>query len=115
MSAHTRTQLFVIITALLSFVRSCHGEDATNTSKIIKDNSLNFKKCLLVIDKNISIKIVSKIKKSLDKKKLYIHFFKANEINKNTNKDYESESEYNTTDDEVDNNEDYEYKLISLS
>jgi 3-dehydroquinate synthase len=57
----------------------------SNTSKIIKDNSLNFKKCLLVIDKNISIKIVSKIKKSLDKKKLYIHFFKANEINKNIN------------------------------
>ena len=51
-----------------------------NISKIIKGNSLNFKQCLLIIDKNISKKIVSKIKKSLNKKKLYIHFFKANEM-----------------------------------
>jgi 3-dehydroquinate synthase len=57
----------------------------SNISKIIKDNSLNFKQCLLIVDKNISIKIVSKIKKSLNKKKLYVHFFKANEINKNFN------------------------------
>ena len=54
-----------------------------NISKIIKDNSLNFKKCLIIIDKNISNKIISQIKKSLNKKKIYIHFFKANEINKN--------------------------------
>ena len=55
----------------------------SNISKITKDNSLNFKKCLLIVDKNISIEIVSKIKKSLNKKKIYTHFFKANEINKN--------------------------------
>jgi len=54
-----------------------------NISKLIKDNSLNFKKCLIIIDKNISKKTISQIKKSLNKKKLYIHFFKANEINKN--------------------------------
>jgi 3-dehydroquinate synthase len=57
----------------------------TNISKIIKKNSLNFKQCLLIVDSNISIKIVSKIKKSLNKKKLYVHLFKANEINKNIN------------------------------
>jgi 3-dehydroquinate synthase/shikimate kinase/3-dehydroquinate synthase len=38
---------------------------------------------LLVIDKNISKHFISKIKKSLNKKKLYVHFFKANEKNKN--------------------------------
>ena len=51
--------------------------------KIIKDNSIDFKQCLLIVDKNVSKKIVSKIKKSLNKKKLYVHLFKANEINKN--------------------------------
>jgi 3-dehydroquinate synthase len=55
-----------------------------NISKIIKDNSINFKKCLVIIDKNIPKKIISQIKKSLNRKKIYIHFFKANEINKNT-------------------------------
>jgi 3-dehydroquinate synthase len=57
----------------------------SNITKIIKDNSINFEKCLLIIDKNISKKIVSKIKKSLSKKNLYIYFLKASEINKNTN------------------------------
>merc|ERR1711965_775482 len=37
------------------------------------------------IDKNISKHFISKIKRSLKKKKLYIHFFKANEMNKNFN------------------------------
>jgi 3-dehydroquinate synthase len=57
----------------------------SNILKIIKDNSLNFKQCLLVVDKNISIKIVSKIKKSLNTKNIYVHFFIASEINKNQN------------------------------
>ena len=56
-----------------------------NISKIIKDNSINFKKCLLVVDRNISKKIVLKIKKSLIKKNVYVYFFKASEINKNIN------------------------------
>ncbi|WP_435149035.1 3-dehydroquinate synthase [Candidatus Pelagibacter bacterium nBUS_32] len=56
-----------------------------NISKIIKDNSINFKKCLVIIDKNISKKTISQIKKSLNRKKIYIHFFKASEINKNIN------------------------------
>jgi 3-dehydroquinate synthase/shikimate kinase/3-dehydroquinate synthase len=57
----------------------------SSISKIIKENSIDFKQCLLIVDKNISKKIVFKIKKSLKKKKLYVHFFKANEINKNFN------------------------------
>ena len=57
----------------------------SNLSNIAKNNSVNFKKCLLIIDKNISKKIISRIKKSLSKKKLYIHFFNANEKNKNQN------------------------------
>ena len=38
---------------------------------------------MLVIDKNVSKHFISKIKKSLNKKKLHIHYFKANEMNKN--------------------------------
>ena len=57
----------------------------SSISKLAKKNSLNFKKCLLIIDKNIPKKIISKIRKSLIKKKLYIYFFKASEINKNQN------------------------------
>ena len=40
-----------------------------NISKILKNNSITFKKCLLLIDKNISDKIIIKIKKSLKKKR----------------------------------------------
>ena len=57
----------------------------SNISKIIKENSIDFKKCLLVVDKNISKQFISKIKRSLYKKKIYVHLFKANEINKNFN------------------------------
>ena len=56
-----------------------------NISKITKDNSIYFKNCLIIADQNISKKIVYKIKKSLGGKKTIIHFFKANEINKNMN------------------------------
>ena len=52
-------------------------------SKIFKNNSINFKKCLLIVDKNISKKIILKLKKTLKKKEIYIHLFKANEKNKN--------------------------------
>ena len=55
----------------------------TNVSKILKENSINFKQCLLIIDRNISKQFISKIKKSLNKKNIYVHLFKANEINKN--------------------------------
>jgi len=38
-------------------------------AKIVKNNSINFKQCLLIVDKKVSKRIVSKIKKSLSKKK----------------------------------------------
>ena len=57
----------------------------SSISKIINENSINFKQCLLIVDKNVPKKIVSRIKKSFNKKKLYIHFFRASEINKNLN------------------------------
>ena len=56
-----------------------------NISKIIKNNSIDFKNCLLIVDSKISKKIISNFKKSLNNKKLYLFKFKANEINKNLN------------------------------
>jgi len=62
------------------------GSDLISSiAKIIKNNSINFKQCLIIIDKNISKKIVLKIKKSFYKKTIYVHFFRASEINKNQN------------------------------
>jgi len=55
----------------------------SNISKIIKKNSINFKKCLLVVDKKISNKAVLTIKRSFREKKIYTYFFNANEKNKN--------------------------------
>jgi 3-dehydroquinate synthase len=57
---------------------------SSKVSKIINENSINFKQCLLVVDKNVSKKNISNIKKSLNKKK-FIYFFNANEKNKNLN------------------------------
>ena len=58
---------------------------ASDISKIIKKNSINFKQCLVVVDTNIPKKFIFNIKKSLRKKKVYIYFFNANELNKNIN------------------------------
>ncbi len=55
----------------------------SNILKLSKNNSLNFKKCLIVVDYNISKKFVSKIRKTLSSKETYVYFFKANEKNKN--------------------------------
>ncbi len=55
----------------------------SNFIKITNNCSLKFDKCLLVIDKNVSKKILKKIIKSLNNKKIFIHLFKATEINKN--------------------------------
>jgi 3-dehydroquinate synthase len=54
-----------------------------NLSKILKLNSISYNKCLLVIDKNLSYKIISKIIKSLKKEKIYTFFLIAKEKNKN--------------------------------
>ncbi len=55
----------------------------SNLQKIIKNNSINFLKCLLVIDKNIPRQKINIIKNSLKKKKIYLHFINATEVNKN--------------------------------
>jgi len=52
-------------------------------SKILNENSIKFDKCLLVIDNKIPKFLIKKIIKSLSKKKIIIHLFKANELNKN--------------------------------
>ena len=57
----------------------------TKLSAIFKKNSLDFKKCLLVVDRNISKKIILNIKKSLSNKDIHIFNFNASEKNKNQN------------------------------
>ena len=52
-------------------------------SLIIKNNSIQFNKCLLVVDKKIPKKMINKLKNSLKKKEIYLHFINAKEKNKN--------------------------------
>ena len=40
-------------------------------SNILKKNSINFHKCLLIIDKNVPSKFIFQIRKSLRNKKIY--------------------------------------------
>ncbi|MDC3165916.1 3-dehydroquinate synthase [Candidatus Pelagibacter sp.] len=58
---------------------------SANISQITKSNSINFNRCLLVVDSNVPKKFISIIKKSLKNKMSYIYYFKANELNKNMN------------------------------
>tara|TARA_X000000368_G_C23014204_1_gene704882 strand:- start:65 stop:1171 length:1107 start_codon:yes stop_codon:yes gene_type:complete len=51
--------------------------------KILDENSIKFNKCLLVIDSKIPKSLIKKITKSLSKKKIIVHLFKASELNKN--------------------------------
>ena len=55
----------------------------SNLSNLIKKNSISFQKCLLVVDKKIPKQMVTQIKKSFKSQKLFVHFFNANEKNKN--------------------------------
>ena len=55
----------------------------TKISKLLNKNSIKFDKCLLVIDNKIPKTSINKILKSLPKKQTIIHFFNANELNKN--------------------------------
>tara|TARA_Y100001958_G_C21182209_1_gene511870 strand:- start:266 stop:1372 length:1107 start_codon:yes stop_codon:yes gene_type:complete len=57
----------------------------TNISRILKKNSINFKKSLLIIDKNVPKKYISKIKRSIGKKNVDSFVFIANEKNKDIN------------------------------
>ena len=52
-------------------------------SKLLKENSIDFNQCLMVIDTNVPKKIIKKIIKAFSKKKITVHYFKANELNKN--------------------------------
>ena len=54
-----------------------------NLNEIFKDNSIKLNKCLLLIDKKVPKKIISKIDKSLSKREVSKFFFNANEKNKN--------------------------------
>jgi 3-dehydroquinate synthase/shikimate kinase/3-dehydroquinate synthase len=49
----------------------------------LKENSINFNQCLVVIDKKVPKKLINKLLSSLPKKKTKIHYFVANEKNKN--------------------------------
>ena len=61
----TKTQKYPIII----------GSNLTsNISIILNKNAINFKQCLIIIDKNIPKKFISNIKKSLRKKK-YLYSF----------------------------------------
>ena len=51
----------------------------------LKNNSIIFNQCLLVIDKNVPNKMILKITKSLKKKKIFKFIFTPNEKNKNMN------------------------------
>ena len=55
----------------------------SNLSKILKKNSIDFKKCLIVLDKNIPNKYLKKISKSLKSFEVYKFIYNANEKNKN--------------------------------
>ncbi len=60
------------------------GSNLTSSvSKIFKSNSINFDKCLIVVDKNVPKKFISNIKRSFKNKKISVLFFNANEKNKN--------------------------------
>ena len=54
-----------------------------NLQVFLKQNSIIFNQCLIVVDKNVPKKLFNKIKNSLFKKKVTIYKFNANEKNKN--------------------------------
>ena len=56
-----------------------------NLGLYFERNSITFNQCLLIIDKNVPSKLISRITKSLNKKKIYKFIFKASEKNKNIN------------------------------
>ena len=55
----------------------------SNLSEIFIKNSIVFKKCLLVLDKNIPNRYIKQISKSLKRYELYKFTYNANEKNKN--------------------------------
>jgi len=57
----------------------------SQTSNILKLNNINFEKSLIVVDNKIPKVKVNILKKKINSKKKIIHFFSANEKNKNMN------------------------------
>ena len=51
--------------------------------KFLSESSINFNRCLIVADKKVPKKLINKVFKSLSKKSIIIHYFDANEKNKN--------------------------------
>ena len=54
-----------------------------NLHTYLDSNSINFHKCLLIVDNKVPSKMITKISKSLKKKKIFKFIFNANEKNKN--------------------------------
>ena len=60
------------------------GNNILNKLKVIlKENSINYNQCLIVVDKNVPKKLLNKVLNSLPKKKILLHYFISNEKNKN--------------------------------
>ena len=55
----------------------------SNISKLMKEHSIKFEKCLLIKDKNIPNKLFNEIVRSFKNKKLFFYNVNANEKNKN--------------------------------
>ena len=51
--------------------------------KLLKENLIDFNQCLIVADKNVPKKLINKALSFLPKKKIILHYFNANEKNKN--------------------------------
>jgi len=55
------------------------------SNKIFRNNKINIKKCLIVVDKNVPRKNLLVLKKNINSSKVFIHYFNSNEKNKNFN------------------------------
>ena len=52
-------------------------------NKFLRENSINFNQCLIIVDKKVPRKLLDKVLKSLPKKLTTIYYFHSNEKNKN--------------------------------
>ena len=50
---------------------------------LLNKNLINFNQVLIIVDKNVPRKLINKVLTSLEKKKIFLHHFNANEKNKN--------------------------------
>ena len=51
--------------------------------KLLKESSINFNQCLVIIDKNVPKKLINKVLNTLQKKQVSVYYLNANEKNKN--------------------------------